>query len=99
VYSALAARGAEQGCRVVLTGSGGDEWLAVSPYLSADLIRAGRIADVIRFVGTTKKSYKVTSIEAAKSVLWTFGVRPIAGMLMNRVAPTVLAGTPATNAW
>ena len=86
-YSALAARGMEQGCKVVLTGSGGDEWLAVSPYLSADLIRAGRIADVFRFIGTTKKSYKVTAAQAARSVLWTFGMRPIAGMLMNRVAP------------
>lgn len=86
-YSALASRGAQRGCRVILTGSGGDEWLAVSPYLSADLIRAGRIADVVRFVGTTKRSYKVTNAEALKIVLWTFGARPIAGMVMNRMAP------------
>ena len=86
-YSALASRGAQRGCRVILTGSGGDEWLAVSPYLSADLIRAGRIADVIRFIGTTKRSYKVTSAQAAQSVLWTFGAKPITGMLVNRVAP------------
>lgn len=86
-YSALAARGVVQGCQVVLTGSGGDEWLAVSPYLSADLIRAARFATLARFAATTKRSYKVTWGEAAGSVFWTFGMKPIAGMLANRVAP------------
>ena len=39
-YEPLARRGAERGCSVILTGMGGDEWLTVSPYLAADLMKA-----------------------------------------------------------
>jgi asparagine synthase (glutamine-hydrolysing) len=103
-YSYLAGRGAERGCRVILTGSGGDEWLAVSPFLSADLLRQGRVTDLFRFIGTTKRSYKVTTAQAAKSVLWSFGARPVAGMVINRMATAwwqhrrherMVASTPA----
>jgi len=86
-YSHLAMRGASQGCRVILTGSGGDEWLAVTPYVAADMLRQGRLGDLARFVGTTRRSYKVTQLQAMKSVMWTFGMRPTLGMLINRVAP------------
>ena len=87
-YAQLASRGREQGCRVILTGTGGDEWLNVSPYLAADLIRAGRLADVAHLVGVFQRSFKFTTIDTLRSGLWTFGLRPLAAMHASRLAPT-----------
>ncbi len=39
---------AANGCRVILTGEGGDEWLSASPYHLADLLRRGRLAPLLR---------------------------------------------------
>ncbi|MBS1819445.1 MAG: hypothetical protein JSU08_16050 [Acidobacteria bacterium] len=86
-YAALARRGREQGCRVILTGTGGDEWLNVSPYLAADLIRAGRLAEAARLVGVFHRSFKFATIDTLRSGLWTFGLRPLAAMFASRLAP------------
>jgi len=39
---------AANGCRVILTGEGGDEWISASPYRLADLLRRGQLATLIR---------------------------------------------------
>lgn len=39
---------AANGCRVILTGEGGDEWISASPYRLADLLRRGRLAPLLR---------------------------------------------------
>jgi asparagine synthase (glutamine-hydrolysing) len=39
---------ATNGCRVILTGEGGDEWLSASAYRLADLLRRGRLAALLR---------------------------------------------------
>jgi asparagine synthase (glutamine-hydrolysing) len=44
----LSALAHEKGCRVILTGSGGDEWLVGSLYHYADLLRQFRILSLIR---------------------------------------------------
>ena len=40
-YRSLARRGRAEGCEVILTGGGGDEWLTVSSFLAADLLSRG----------------------------------------------------------
>ncbi len=103
-YLELARRGRELGCTVVLTGNGGDEWLTVGPYLSADLMRAGDLAGVARLIGVLQRSYRITRYEAIRSAVWTFGLRPLIGMSVDRVAPgywrgrrrrKIIASTPA----
>ena len=91
-YHYLGRRGRDQGCRVILTGTGGDEWLTVSPYLAADLMRQGRAIDVVRFIRTIQKSHKMSHADALRGALWTFGLRPIAGMLINRLVPAYWQG-------
>jgi asparagine synthase (glutamine-hydrolysing) len=86
-YYALGQRGRADGCSVILTGSGGDEWLSVSPYLSADLMRAGDAGGVLRLIGVLQRSYRISRAEAIQSALWTFGAKPLAGMTINRAAP------------
>ena len=84
-YLELARRAAAEGVRVVLTGSGGDEWLGVSPFLGADLLRRGDLSGFIRFTKTWARSYDQTPALVLHSALWTFGLRPIGGMLMHRL--------------
>jgi asparagine synthase (glutamine-hydrolysing) len=84
-YLELARRAAAHGVRVILTGSGGDEWLGVSPFLGADLLRRGNLSGFIRFTKTWARSYDQAPARVLHSALWTFGLRPIGGMLMHRL--------------
>jgi len=86
-YEHLARAGRERGRTVVMTGTGGDEWLTVSPYLAADLLRVGRFGDLARFIGVNMRSYKLTALQTLYSNLWRFGVRPILTMTADRFAP------------
>ena len=86
-YMALANRGKTAGVQTILTGTGGDEWLTVSAFLAADLIRAGDVAGFARFVGSWRRSYPASPLKIARSTLWTFGLRPLASQLCHRAAP------------
>lgn len=91
-YLELARRGRERGCASILTGSGGDEWLTVTPYLSADLIRHGQIAATARLIRIQKRSYQISWPQAVRGNLWTFGLKPLAGMAVDRVVPAYWRG-------
>jgi asparagine synthase (glutamine-hydrolysing) len=103
-YAALAARGRARGCRVILTGNGGDEWLAVSPFLAADLIKSLDVVGFIRFAATLKRSYRASRLSLWRGAIWTFGLRPLMSAALGRAAPTwwrssrerrLIASTPA----
>jgi asparagine synthase (glutamine-hydrolysing) len=89
-YDRLALEGKSQGCEVVITGSGGDEWVAVSPYYAADLIRTLDLVGLYRLLGTYRRSYPVSVGRNAWNVLWVFGGRPVAKMAAQRVVPGAL---------
>jgi asparagine synthetase B (glutamine-hydrolysing) len=91
-YYELGRRGREHGCSVILTGSGGDEWLTVSPYLSADLIKRGDLRGLARLIRIQQRSFRITPAEALKASLWTFGARPLGGMVIDRIAPAYWRG-------
>jgi asparagine synthase (glutamine-hydrolysing) len=86
-YMALAARGRAGGAQTILTGTGGDEWLTVSAFLAADLIRAGDVAGFARFVASWRRSYPASLLKLARSTVWTFGARPLVSRLCYRAAP------------
>lgn len=94
-YMHLAAEGARRGCETILTGSGGDEWLGVSPYLAADLIHGGRFRELYELWSTQRKSFSTSSTAMIKTLTWKFGARPLlvsaAASALRRVAPWVLA--------
>lgn len=77
-FHRLAEAGRDLGCEVILTGSGGDDWLGVSPYLAADLLRSARLPTLVRLVRSMRASYGMQAHFAARRVLWEFGVRAIA---------------------
>lgn len=78
-YHRLGREAKNRGCSVILTGGGGDEWLSVSPFLAADLIRKMDIQGLYRLWGTMWRSYQASPWRTARTVLWTFGARPVAG--------------------
>jgi asparagine synthase (glutamine-hydrolysing) len=86
-YAPLAQRGAECGCSVILTGTGGDEWLTVGPYLAADLMKALDIRAFVKHVRTLQRSYNVSPASQLRSALWNFGARALIGSTLARMAP------------
>ncbi|HEY7475461.1 MAG TPA: asparagine synthase-related protein [Vicinamibacterales bacterium] len=86
-YQALARRGRTDGVETILTGSGGDEWLTVSAYFAADLIRAGDVAGYRNFVSAWWRSYRASPLVLMRSVVWKYGLRPLAGQALSRLAP------------
>jgi asparagine synthase (glutamine-hydrolysing) len=86
-YQTLARRGRADGVETILTGSGGDEWLTVSAYFAADLIRAGDVAGYRNFVSAWWRSYRSSPFVLMRSVIWKYGLRPLAGQALSRLAP------------
>jgi hypothetical protein len=95
-YLALIRRGQlAAGLRSVLTGSGGDEWLAVTPYAVAEYVRRGDIRGLQRFLGAWRRSYRLSTWRFVQSAVWTFGLRPLAGMAADQLAPKLHAANRA----
>jgi asparagine synthase (glutamine-hydrolysing) len=104
-YTELTLRGKRRGVHVILSGAGGDEWLAVTPSLASDLIQAGDVKGLTRLIRGWKRSYKMSSPRVLRSLLWRFGMRPLAGSLLARLAPRTMEanrvsrGVRSTFAW
>lgn len=87
-YHKLAEVGAHSGCHMVMTGSGGDEWLGLSPYVGADYLQHLELRKFAAHARAWSQSYSYPSkIRFARAALWTYGLRPLAGLALNRVAP------------
>jgi asparagine synthetase B (glutamine-hydrolysing) len=76
-YVRLAERGRRHGVSVILTGSGGDEWLSVSPYFSADLLRNLDFSGWWHFLHAWKRSYRVSWPQVLRGGISTYGLRPL----------------------
>jgi len=85
-FLALAQEGEELGCQVILTGGGGDEWLGVSPYLAADLIRSLRVMAYYRFCRQILLSYDIGYRNLLRTFGWSYGVKPHLVRLRDRAA-------------
>ena len=87
-YYALAQRAGRHGCDTILTGTGGDEWLNVTPCLAADLMRQGRFRQLAKLTRVFQGSFRLDSAAVLKSTLWTFGLRRLIGGAADAIAPT-----------
>jgi len=76
-YHALVREGKAHGCRTILTGSGGDEWLTVSPMLAADLLRDFDLVGVLRLWQTARRSFRRSNFALLRALVWTFGLGPL----------------------
>jgi asparagine synthase (glutamine-hydrolysing) len=77
-YDALA--GLSPATDVVLTGAGGDEWLATSPYFAADLFAHGNLVGLSRFARAWRAAY-------GASPTVPYGLRPLASAAIGRFVP------------
>jgi asparagine synthase (glutamine-hydrolysing) len=92
-YRQLGLAGRERGVEVILTGEGGDEWLALSSQYAADLLRRLDFAGLWRMGALTCRSYKASPYNAVRMLL-RHGVRTLAmaalRRLLQRTAPGVI---------
>lgn len=90
-YTALAREGTRRGCKIILTGSGGDEWLGVGPFLAADLLRAFDLLGMYRLWSGMRLSYRISGFALLRSLLWKYGAKPLllppTYRLVKRAAP------------
>jgi asparagine synthase (glutamine-hydrolysing) len=86
-YNHLALEGRERGCRVILSGHGGDEWLTVTPYYAADLILALDLRGLFRLWENQRRSHPIPARTLARNLAWRFGIRPLLGLAAGRLAP------------
>jgi len=86
-YGELARRGRTLGVDVVLSGTGGDEWLSVTPLLAADLVRRGDIRRFVNFVRAWQRSYHYPTLRLYRNALWQFGARPLVSQQFRAAMP------------
>lgn len=93
-YEQLAAVARARGARAVLTGTGGDEWLTVTPYYAADLIRSFSVGALFRHTRAMRRSFNISTARVWHNALWRFGGKPLlrskAGSALRASAPGVL---------
>jgi asparagine synthetase B (glutamine-hydrolysing) len=90
-YSTLARHARLDGVRTILTGEGGDDWLTVTPYPAAELMRRGALLELAEFLGTFRRSYPTNSFRLVRNVAWQCGLRPLGGMALHRLFPVAHA--------
>lgn len=76
-YNYLAERGKELGCRTILTGTGGDEWFGVSPYLAGDMLGSLDLVGFNRLRLMMRRSFNQSPFKQAWDLTWRFGLRPV----------------------
>jgi asparagine synthase (glutamine-hydrolysing) len=93
-YYTLGQMARRRGCRRVLTGIGGDEWLSVTPTLAADLVLALDVPGLYRLWRMIAASYKLPKARMAWNLFWTNCTRPLLGeagaLALGRFAPRLL---------
>jgi asparagine synthase (glutamine-hydrolysing) len=86
-YHHLGTQGRQRGCRVILTGHGGDEWLSVTPFYAADLILSLDLKGLFQLWGNHRRSYSIPARTLLRNIAWRFGMRPLLGLAADRIAP------------
>jgi asparagine synthase (glutamine-hydrolysing) len=86
-YEHLGRLARQQGSASILTGRGGDEWLTITPYLAADLVRAGDVAGLHRLLAMRRRSQNLHGLGAHARLLWLTAGRPLASAALDAIAP------------
>ncbi len=94
-YNHIAGLGKRAGCKTIFTGGGGDEWVGVSPYLAADLIRSLDFQGLYNLWLASLRSFADPPLAITRFLFWRFGVRALlrdtAVRRLRSSAPSLLA--------
>jgi asparagine synthase (glutamine-hydrolysing) len=92
-YQTLGLEARARGCTAVLSGTGGDEWLSVSPYYAGDLLRRGDLRSVYRLWRNLSRSNPISQFLLLRNIVWRYGARDMlsgyASATLERIAPGV----------
>lgn len=91
VYLSLGKRVKAAGNDVVLTGDGGDEWLAIHHTLAADFMTSLDTMQLRNLFSAVGVTHAYSSFKTSKHVLWDYGLRLL---LMDRLASSLQHLTP-----
>jgi asparagine synthase (glutamine-hydrolysing) len=91
-YHRLGLEGKQQGCKVILTGGGGDEWLGVSPLLAADLMRSLDVVGFYQLWSMMQSSFPLPWYLIIRNTFWRFGARPLVSTTVRRVLGSMAPG-------
>ena len=93
-YLRLAREGAARGVETILTGTGGDEWLTVTPLVARDMLRHLDFAGLARLAQANSRSFQVPRREIWRRLIWKYGakemLRTAAGTILRATAPSLL---------
>jgi asparagine synthetase B (glutamine-hydrolysing) len=89
-FQHLGAEARRRGCRVVMSGGGGDEWLALSPDYARDLVRKWDARGVYRLWDARRRYLPLPPLSVLRSIVWRAGVRPILRDAAARRMPRAL---------
>jgi asparagine synthase (glutamine-hydrolysing) len=93
-YITLIEQAKAQGCEVVMTGAGGDNWLAVTLDYAADRIARFDVVALWRLWFMMQRSYRAPRSLLLRSIVWKYGLRNVLVSLeqraLRRVAPSLL---------
>jgi asparagine synthetase B (glutamine-hydrolysing) len=88
-YHRLASEGKRLGCRTILTGGGGDEWLTVTPLLAADLLAALDLPGLVRFAAALRRSFRLPTLPLLRNVVWSNGLKPLVRSQRRRLVSSL----------
>jgi asparagine synthase (glutamine-hydrolysing) len=86
-YLTLGSAGVSRGCRSIVTGHGGDEWIDSGIDLATDLIRTFDLPELYRLWRMAKLSYPVAFRQRLRNIFWRWGLRPLLVEAASKVAP------------
>ena len=93
-YGYLGHMGKREGRQVILTGSGGDEWMGVSPFLAADSLRTLNLGRLYHLWKSLYDSHHLFLTMFSPHLLWNYGLRPLVATPIkrawNKVTPSSL---------
>jgi asparagine synthetase B (glutamine-hydrolysing) len=74
-YQRLAVEARQRGCRVILTGEGGDDWVELKSSLAADCLRRGDLTTLYRLWRSQVRFYPFGPWALLRELVWDYGAR------------------------
>jgi asparagine synthase (glutamine-hydrolysing) len=90
-YMAFYRHTAAQNVRVLLTGSGGDNWVAAGDAYAAETMRSFQVREVARFLRSYVNTGGLSFSSAARHLLWSGGLRLLLDSFTARWMPGLKA--------
>ncbi len=90
-YNYLGQHARLEDCQVIITGVGGDEWLGLTPFYAADLIRKLDFPGLYRLIIGMWHSWPFPLRVHIYNGLWKYGARPV---IANQAARVLIHSAP-----